>query len=181
MEVGFEGCLDMLMLCACCLLLCTLKRTLPVPDILSISIQIPYYTNVRKLCRYYNMFEFISFVMYNVESILLSSYVVWRNDLLIHTMLLDGFILLESFVTPAGISMGIKLRTEFFPILWVIRLHWYRKFVKCIAIIIPTCHSQYRRSAWNPLFSTMGQIDQVDRRFNLDPTTPNCIYLGTLN
>ena len=35
-------------------------------------------------------------------------------------------------------------------------------------------------SAWNPLFSTMGQIDQVDRRFNLDPTTPNCIYLGTL-
>ena len=58
--------------------------------------------------------EFISFVMYNVESILLSSYVVWRNDLLIHTMLLDGFILLESFVTPAGISMGIKLRTEFF-------------------------------------------------------------------
>ena len=26
MEVGFEGCLDMLMLCACCLLLCTLKK-----------------------------------------------------------------------------------------------------------------------------------------------------------
>ena len=73
---------------------------------------IPYYTYVRRLCRYYNMFESISFVMYNVESILLSSYVVWRNDLLIHTMLLDRFILLESFVTPAGIFMGIKLRTE---------------------------------------------------------------------
>jgi hypothetical protein len=113
----------MLMLCACCLFICTLKRTLPVPDILSISIQIPYYTNVRKLCRHYNMFEFISFVMNNVEYIVLSSYVVWRNDLLIHTMLLDGFILLESFVTPAGISLGINLRTEFFPILWVIRLH----------------------------------------------------------
>ena len=70
---------------------------------------------------------------------------------------------------------------SFFPILWVIKLHWYRKFVKCIAIIIPTCHSQDRRSAWNPLFSIMGQIDQVKRRFNLDPTTPNCIYLGTLN
>ena len=70
---------------------------------------------------------------------------------------------------------------SFFPILWVIRLHWYRKFVKCIAIIIPTCRSQYRRSARNPLFSTMGQIDQVDRRFNLDPTTPNCIYSGALN
>ena len=28
MEVGFEGCLDMLMFCACCLLLCTLKHTL---------------------------------------------------------------------------------------------------------------------------------------------------------
>ena len=27
MEVGLEGCLDMLMLCACCLLLCTLKHT----------------------------------------------------------------------------------------------------------------------------------------------------------
>jgi hypothetical protein len=63
------------------------------------------------------MFESISFVMYNVEFILLSSYVVWRNDLLIHTMLLDGFILLESFVTLAGISMGIKLRIEFIPIL----------------------------------------------------------------
>jgi len=82
-----------------------------------IAIQIPYYTSVRKLCRYYNMFESISFVIYNVESILLSSYVVWRNDLLIHTMLLGGFILMESFVTQAGISMGIKLRTEFFPIL----------------------------------------------------------------
>jgi len=111
MEVGLEGSLDMLMLCACCLLLCNLKRTLPVPDILSIFIQIPYYTNVRKLCRYYKMFESISFVMYNVESILLSSYVVWRNDLLILTMLLDEFIHLESSVTPAGISMGIKLRT----------------------------------------------------------------------
>ena len=66
------------------------------------------------VANYYSMFDFISFVMYIVESILLSSYVVWRNDLLIHTMLLDGFILLESFVTPAGISMGIKLRTEFF-------------------------------------------------------------------
>ncbi|KAK2151160.1 hypothetical protein LSH36_374g06000 [Paralvinella palmiformis] len=95
MEVGLEGCLDMLMLCACCLFICTLKSTLPVPDILSISIQIPYYTNLRKLCRYYNMFESISFVMYNVEYILFSSYVVWRNDLLIHTMLLDGFIFLE--------------------------------------------------------------------------------------
>ena len=27
----------------------------------------------------------------------------------------------------------------------------------------------------------MGQIDQVDRRFNLDPTTTNCIKLGRLN
>ena len=94
-----------------------LKLILPVPDNLSISTHIPYYTNVRKLFRYYNMFEPISFVMYDVESILLSSYVVWRNDLLIHTMLLDGFILLWSFVTPAGISIGIKLRTEIFPIL----------------------------------------------------------------
>ena len=93
----------------------SLKQTLPVPDILYISNQIPYYTNVRKLCRYYNMFESIRFVMYNVESIYLSSYVGWRNDLLIHTVLFDGFILLESFVTPAGISMGIKL--SFFPIL----------------------------------------------------------------
>ena len=27
MEVGIEGCLDMLMLCACCLFICTLKHT----------------------------------------------------------------------------------------------------------------------------------------------------------
>jgi len=94
------------------------KSTLPVLHILFISIQIPpYYKNVRKLCRYYNMFDSISFVMYNVESILLTSYVVWRNDLLIHTKLRNGFILLESFATLAGFSMGIKLRTDFFPIL----------------------------------------------------------------
>jgi len=55
--------------------------------------------------------------MYKVESILLSSYVIWRNDLLNHTMLFDGFILLELCVTPAGIFMGIKMRTEIFPIL----------------------------------------------------------------
>ena len=41
--------------------------------------QIPYYTNVRKLCRYYNMFGFISFVMYNVEFISLSSYIKSYN------------------------------------------------------------------------------------------------------
>ena len=35
----------------------------------------------------------------------------------INTIDYDGFIHLESFVTPSGISMGIKLRTEFFPIL----------------------------------------------------------------
>ena len=34
-----------------------------------------------------------------------------------HTHTHGGFILLELFVTPAGISMGIKLQTEFFPIL----------------------------------------------------------------
>ena len=67
------------------------------------------------------------------------------------------------------------------PILWVIRVLPYRNIVDWLAIIIPTCHSQYRKSAWNPLFSTMGQIDQVDRRFNLYPTTRNCIHLVTLN
>jgi len=76
MGVGLEGCLYMLMLFFYCLFICTLKRTLPVPDILSISFQIPYYPNVRRLCRHYNMFEYISFVMFNVESIMLSSYVV---------------------------------------------------------------------------------------------------------
>jgi len=84
----------------------------------------------------------ISFATHHVEYILLSSYVVWRNDLLNHTMLLDGFILLESFVTPAGISMASKLRKVFFPILWVIWLHWYSTIVECIAIIIPTYHSE---------------------------------------
>ena len=47
MEVGLKACLDILMLCAGCLSICILKHTLPVPDIISISIQIPYYTNVR--------------------------------------------------------------------------------------------------------------------------------------
>ena len=66
------------------------------------SIQIPYYTNVRKLCRYYNIFKFISFAIYIAGSIFLSSYVVWRNDLLIYTIVLGGYIL-ESFVSPAVI------------------------------------------------------------------------------
>ena len=52
------------------------------------------------------MFNSIIFAMYNVDSVLLSSYVIWLNDLLIHTMLLDAFILLESFVTPAGNSIS---------------------------------------------------------------------------
>ena len=113
-----------------------------------ISVQIHYDINVKMLYRYYTMFNSISFAMYNVESILLSSYVVWWNDLLIHTMLFDGFILVEGFVTPAGITMDIKLWAEFFPKLWVIRLHWYRKIVECIAIIISTCHLVHLRSAW---------------------------------
>ena len=53
------------------------KTHIAVTDILSISIQISYYPNVSRLCRYFNMFEYISFVGYNVESIVLSSYVVW--------------------------------------------------------------------------------------------------------
>ena len=130
-----------------CHYICILKHTLPMPDSRPISIQIPYYTNVWKLCRYYNMFNPIRFAINNVESILLSSYMVSRNDILIHTMLFGGFILLESFVVPAIISMCIKLRTKVVPILWVIRLYWYRKIVECIAIIIPTWHWQYRRSA----------------------------------
>ena len=75
MEVDLKECLDMLMLCACCLFICILKHTLPVPDIISISSQIRYYTNVRKVFRYY-MFESINIAMYNVDSILLSSCVV---------------------------------------------------------------------------------------------------------
>jgi len=48
---------------------------------------------------------------------------IWRNDLLIHTMMFNGFILRDAFVNPADISMGIKLRAECFPILGVIRLN----------------------------------------------------------
>jgi len=39
--------------------ICILKHTLPVPDIIIISLQIPYYTNIRKLCCYFNMFNSI--------------------------------------------------------------------------------------------------------------------------
>ena len=49
--------------------ICILKHTLPVPDIRPTSIHIPYYTNVGKLCPYYNMFYSISLDMYNVESV----------------------------------------------------------------------------------------------------------------
>ena len=65
------------------------------------------------------MFESIRFAMYYVDFIFLSSCVDCRNNLLIYTMLLDGFILLKSFVTLAGSCMGIKLRTGFFPILGI--------------------------------------------------------------
>ena len=60
---------------------------------------------------YYDVFYCSMFSMYNVESLLLSFYVVELNDLLfIHTMLFDGFIpLLESFVTQTNISLDTKL------------------------------------------------------------------------
>ena len=54
--------------------------------------------------------------MYNVESAMLSLYLVLRKNLMLnHAMLFDGFIVMEAFITPAGISIGIKLRTEFSP------------------------------------------------------------------
>ena len=132
------------------------KQTLPVSDIGPISMEIPYYINIRELCGYYNTLYYISFVMYQVESVLLSCYIVWWNNLLIHIMLLGGFILLETFITPAIISINIKQQVEDFPILWVIRFHSCREIVESIAIIIPTCHSQFGKSAWNQLFSTIG-------------------------
>jgi len=63
------------------------------------------------------MFYSITFEGYEVEFVLLSSYMVWREKLLIPTMLVNGFILLEAFVIPVDISMGIKLRLDVFPIL----------------------------------------------------------------
>jgi len=60
--------------------------------------------------------------MYNVESVLLFSYVVWRSNLLIHTRLFNGFIFLEVFVTPTYIAMGIKLGVDVWPHI-IIRLH----------------------------------------------------------
>ena len=48
-----------------------------------ISIQIPYYTNVRKLFDYYDMFYSINFAMYNVSFEMLSYYVVvWKASTL---------------------------------------------------------------------------------------------------
>ena len=55
---------------------CILKHTFSVPDIRPNSIHIPDYTNIRKLCGYYNMFFIIRFIMYNVKTL----YVVWTND-----------------------------------------------------------------------------------------------------
>jgi len=93
--------------------ICILKYKFPVSYIRPISIQITYYTNVRRLCRYYNTFYPISFATYNVKSVLLSSCVVWQNELLIHVMQFNGVILLEAFRTPADSSMDGKLWTEF--------------------------------------------------------------------
>ena len=114
-----------------------LNHTLPVPDVIPISIHIPYYTNVRNWWLYYNMFYCISFVMYNVESVLLSFCGVLRNYLLlIHAIMFDGFIFLGAFVTPANISWSIKLWPGIVPLLWVIRLQSYRKIIDFIAIRI---------------------------------------------
>ena len=64
---GLKWCLQLLMLCVCvCASVWILKQTLPMEDIRRISIQIPYYPNVRNLCRYYSIFKSISFAMYNV-------------------------------------------------------------------------------------------------------------------
>jgi len=51
--------------------------------------------------------------MYNVAFAVLSFDVALTNDLLIiDGILVDVFILVESFVTPADISVGIKLGAE---------------------------------------------------------------------
>ena len=44
-------------------------------------------------------------------------------------------------------------------------------FIMCVYYIPDVTISSDR----NPLFSTIGQIDEVDRRFYSDPTTPNCV------
>ena len=63
------------------------------------------------------MFDFFSFAIYNVEFVLLSSYVVCQNNLLICTRLFDGFIPMEAFAISADNHMDINQLAEFFPIL----------------------------------------------------------------
>ena len=146
--MGLKGCLDVDVLSQCHYI-CILKHTLPVLDVRSISIQIPYYTNVRKLCRYYNMFESISFVMYNVESVLSTFYlVVWNVVPSFHIILLMDLNSWKRLLSRQTSPWAFSYKNRFFPILWVIRLHWYGKIVDCIGNIIRTCHSQYLKSAF---------------------------------
>ena len=63
----------------------------------------------------------------------------------------------HTLVTHTDITMGIKPRADFFPILWVTKWHQYRNIVEGIAIIIPTCHLQYRWYSWNLVFLIIGQ------------------------
>ena len=58
-----------------CLSMYVLIHALAMPDFSPISIQISFYTNVRKSFRYYNMFKSISFYIYNVYS----CPVIWSN------------------------------------------------------------------------------------------------------
>jgi len=53
-------------------------------------------------------------VMSFLQHVWLSSCAVWGKILLIHTMLFHGFILQDVFVTPADISMVIKLQAVVF-------------------------------------------------------------------
>ena len=61
-----------------------------------------------------NVFNCFQLDIHNVVYVLLSSYVVWRNDLLIHAMLFDRFILLEACVNLIVIAMVIKMPLELF-------------------------------------------------------------------
>ena len=103
-----------------------------------------YYTNVRKLCRYYNMFESISFVIYNVESILLSSQVVWRKTYqFIQCCLMDLYFwsrLLLRQVSPWVLSCG-----QSFSHIKSNQVTHIQENVECLAIIFPTFHSLYRK------------------------------------
>jgi hypothetical protein len=113
MEVSMKWCLNMLISCASCFFICFLKTHSLCQSsyLFRARLLITKCKKVETILQHVWVF-LLRYVYCKINIVSFNE--VWRNDLVMHTMRLNGFILLVLFVTPAGISISIILWTEMF-------------------------------------------------------------------